>query len=124
MARQKKKSGRRRRSRRGKKSKGYAKAKPLGASVGAGGSLLSMAVDPDARTGISPVTHLIGVFKGTDTLDSTVSSAREAAFTLSNYKWFAIGIAASASKTVPGLRLVARPVDSVVKSMTKGKWGL
>lgn len=108
----------------GKKSKGYAKAKPIGASVGAGGSMLSMALDPDAATGISPITHLVGVFKGTDSLDSTLRSAKEAAFTMSNYKWFAIGLAASASKKVPGLRIVARPVDSTLKAMTKGRWGL
>lgn len=123
MARRKKKRSRSRK-RTGKKSRGYAKAKPLGATAGAAGSGLSIMFGQSAAFGNSPVDRLIGYVKGTDSLQNVVGATKDNLTNVNNYKWALIGIGLSASKRLPLIKMVGKPIDRVARDMTRGKWGL
>ena len=109
---------------RAKKTRGYAKGRPLGATIGGVGSALDFAVEPDPKYGGTVLDYTKGVFKKTNDASALGRVAESKALDWKTYKWLALGIGVSASKRLPGLRIVARPLDRVIRDMTKGKWGL
>ena len=57
-------------------------------------------------------------------IGDALKSAKVNVTKIENYKYGLAGVAVSASKKVPLVRILARPVDKFIKGMTGGRWGL
>ena len=94
-------------------------AKPMGLAAG---TTLS-----GAQAGFGTPAGAAGsVFDAAKTGDLSTATSRAimAAKDTKTYLPAAAGAVASASKNIPGLRIIARPVDRAIKSLTRGRWGL
>ena len=109
MARKKKAT--RRRSYRKKARRSKPPAKPAGFAGGAAISAFEVLGDPVKYALAQQYTN-------------AQSSLKANATNLSNYKFALGGALLSGSKGMPGIRLVAGPVDRAIRALTRGKWGL
>ena len=123
MARRKK--GKRRGGRRRKKGAPKSdRAMPLGASVGLGVSALEVATGT-SKYSSSPLGYLLQPSVPMATRIANVSNSLKAeAVNFDNYKFGLAGVVLSASPKVPILRMAAKPVDRVVRRVSKGKVSL
>ena len=71
----------------------------------------------------APADYLINPsveFNAKSALDSLVVNVKDP----QRYKYGLAGMLISASKRIPVVNIIARPVDSGLKRLTKGKWGI
>ena len=117
----------RRKKRYGKKRKGGVgkKAMPLGAAIGAGATGLEMLTEkmPDGSISVAEA-----VFYPYGSVGAKVSAlGKKSLIKLKqpdNYKYALAGMLISAAPRVPIVRAVARPIDSAVRRLGKGKVSL
>lgn len=106
------------------KKKGSRKhAKPVAAMAGVMESAIEMAVTSNV-VGASPVDQLINQDGITNKLTAASRVLKENLMTPARYTGAGVGVGLSAAKKIPGLRVLAKPVDQVIKDMTKDKYGL
>lgn len=73
---------------------------------------------------LSVADYIKGNLKGTEPIAATGRVLKTKLTELDNYKYLALGVGVSASKSIPVLRIVAKPVDRVIRKMSKGKVSL
>ena len=119
MARRKKRYGRKRKGGVGKK------AMPLGVAIGVGASGMEMLTEKMPDGTISVAEAVFYPYGSIGKKVSAVGSKLKVKSTqLDNYKWALGGILVSAAPRIPVLRVLARPVDSAVRRLGKGKVSL
>ena len=100
------------------KKKSKPPAKPLATAAGAALSV-GDAATASTTVGASPLA-----FAKAGELGNVVPALKENAMKLDTYKALGAGVLISGSKRIPGVRILARPLDRMIKGFTGGKWGL
>ncbi len=99
-------------------------AMPLGAAVGAGAAGLEILMDKTPMGSLGPVPQMFTAEPIPERIQYVGKALQANMTNLENYKFLLGGMLISAAPRIPVIRVLARPLDSAVRRLGKGKVSL